>query len=127
MIDRVLFCRGILRPVRSWLGECGILAPVGKKRRCGSFRFPRPGCLIRLQPRRVGIDQRVVQDLGVAVEGLRIRGLARCQQRIDRRESGRGGFRTSGLRRNEAGFVVLLIAGEALADLVFGRCRVFVG
>lgn len=82
--------------------------------------------LIRLQPRRIGVDQRAVQDIGVAVEGLRVRGLAGCEERIYRSESGVAVFVYPRFGEVETRFDVFLVAGEALANLVFGRGRIFV-
>jgi len=63
-------------------------------------------------------DNWVVACVDISIEGLRIGRPSRCQQRIHCRESAEAVFVHSGFGEVEAGFFVVLVAGEFLADVV---------
>ncbi len=73
------------------------------------------------QPQRVGELVRGIENVGIAVERLRIADRRAGGQGVDRCEAAVGGVVVSRLRVFEARFVVFLIAGVILPQFVRAR------
>ncbi len=77
-----------------------------------------------LQTRWIGEEQRVVQDVCVAVERLRVGGFAGGEERIDGGEAAVGVSVHTGLGKVERGLGVLFVARETLANAVLSGLRI---